>query len=184
MLPSTLLHLWDLTGVGPTDTDVPDWNTTFDPIGLILLARPKNYGYWCTPQNSLTFATTGGDGVHFGLVAINDEFTEKSPVVMTVPMCDTPNTIVGANLVEFLSLGCLFGYFALEQLIYDRQETLQELERCRFNPAYESDERKMLQTLSLAFKLSPWLEPEQRLEELEALYSGWLQIPIQEENSV
>ena len=114
---STLQQLWDLAGGDPDDTSC-DWNGTFDPVGLVLLAPPRNEGYWCTPTNSLTFAITGGDGVHYGLMAINGEFTDLSPVVMTVPMCDTPNKIVGANLKEFLALGCRYGYFALEQLVY------------------------------------------------------------------
>ncbi len=45
----------------------------------------RNFGYWCTPSNSITFATTGGDGVHYGLLDIGSGFNDESPVVMTVP---------------------------------------------------------------------------------------------------
>lgn len=174
--PSTLLQLWNITGRNLND-EGPDWNSFFDPIGLILLAPPRNYGYWCTPINSLTFAVTGGDGVHYGLLDVNGEFTDFSPVVMTVPTCDTPNTIVGANLREFLSLGCRFGYFALEQLVYQREDTLRELTLGRFDPEQGEDESRLLNNLTKAFNLKPWAAPRHRLEELEAVFGPRLQMP-------
>jgi hypothetical protein len=177
---STLLQLWNLAGGDPTDAS-SDWNVTFDPIGLILFAPPRNEGYWCTPLNSLTFATTGGDSVHYSLLATNDEFTDLSPVVMTIPMCDTPNMIVGANLEEFLALGCRFGYFALEQLVYKRHATLQELALARFDPETGQGERLLLQRIASSFNLVPWTNPESRLAELDMLFTSSLQLPPENE---
>jgi hypothetical protein len=178
-IPPTLLQLWKFAG-NDSSASNSDWNLTFDPIGLILLTPPRNYGYWCTPTNSLTFATTGGDGVHYGLLATNGEFTDFSPVVMTVPMCDAPNTIVGANLREFLALGCRFGYFALEQLIYRRKETLLDLKNARFGPEIGIRERGLLVQLASAFEVLPWTNPEQRLSELDVLFTSTLQLsPIE-----
>ena len=180
-LPTSLLKLWELAGGDPLDPAC-DWNSAFDPIGLTLFAPPRNNRYWCTPTNSLTFATTGGDGVHYGFVAVNGEFTDFSPIVMTVPMCDTPNVVVGANFREFLALGCRFGYFALEQLIYHRDETLSELALGRFDPEASESARALLQKVSDAFALSPWQTPGQRLAELEA-HAAQLQLPPREEHA-
>lgn len=173
---STLQELWSLAGGDPTDAG-SDWNDAFAPVGLILLAPPRNYSYWCTPLNSLTFATTGGDGVHYGLLSTDGEFTDSSPVVMTVPMCDTPNTIVAADLREFLALGCRFGYFGLEQLVYDRHATLQELELARFDPDASQGERMLLERIASTFKLEPWVAPARRLDELHAMFASAVRLP-------
>lgn len=176
VISSTLQKLWILAGGDSTDAG-SDWNETFDPVGLILLAPPRNYGYWCTPLNSLTFATTGGDGVHYGLLSTNGAFTDFAPVVMTVPMCDTPNMIVAANLKEFLALGCRFGYFGLEQLVYDRYATLQELDLTRFDAEAGQRERVLLQRIASAFNLEPWATPERRLEELHTMFASAVELP-------
>jgi len=181
-LPSTLLRLWSLTGRSPLDP-AANWNHFFDPIGLILLAPSEKNHYWCTPINSLPFASTGGDGVHYGLVSDGDGFTDFSPVVMTVPMCDTPNLIVGANLREFLSLGCRFGYFALEQLVYDREHTLKEIASGRFDPEQEERERRLLRQLTEAFNLKPWSNPATRLGELGLAFGSTLQLPHTSESA-
>lgn len=180
---STLRQLWSLAG-GDPDSAGSDWNTTFDPVGLILLAPPRNYDYWCTPLNSLTFATTGGDGVHFGILAVDGEFTDFSPTVMTVPMCDTPNVIVGANLKEFLALGCRLGYFGLEQLVYNRRATLRELELTDFDSEIGQSEKTLLRRIASTFNLEPWARPEQRLEELQALFSSAIELSPEAESVI
>src|SRR5688500_10275155 len=91
-----------------------DWNPFFDPIGLILRVPPAYGGYRCTPTNSLSFATTGGDGTHFSFLRLAERCDDECPIVMTVPMSSSPNVIVGVNLREFLALGCRRGYFALD----------------------------------------------------------------------
>lgn len=75
-IPSTLvkrmndLHqLWKLTGEDITEYS-EDENHYYDPIGLILFKDVACWNYWCTPTNTLTFATTGGDGVHYGILRI------------------------------------------------------------------------------------------------------------------
>src|SRR5688572_18028969 len=51
-----------LNALTPSPWGGGEWNTFFDPIGLVLQLPPTNWEYWCTPKNSLTFATTSGDG--------------------------------------------------------------------------------------------------------------------------
>lgn len=55
-----------------------DWNAFFDPIGLMLRLPPVNGGYWCTPMNSLSFATTGGDGTHGSLGRLRRSVSERN----------------------------------------------------------------------------------------------------------
>lgn len=165
--PSLLKSLWDLAGGDPLNA-TDDWSETFDPIGLILRAPPQHGGHWCTPTNSISFATTGGDGVHYSWVTLPDRDPDFCPIVMTVPMCDTPNVIVGANLREFLCLGCRFGYFSLEQLVYSRTSTIAELVTGQINPEWESTERALADRLRSTLGLAPWKDPGARLKELEA----------------
>jgi hypothetical protein len=178
-IPSTLRQLWKLAGADPLGVG-SDWIGAFEPIGLILLSPPRNRGYWCTPVNSLAFATTGGDGVHYSLLSVEGDITDFSPIVMTVPMCDTPNVIVGANLREFLALGCRFGYFSLEQLVYQPERTLEALNTQRFDPEAGGTERALLHKISSHFSVTPWADPRQRLRDLAALHGDALVLPPQD----
>ena len=168
-MTDTLRSLWQLSEI-QLDSDAPTWNGYFDPIGLILHGKLENWEYWCTPRNSITFASTGGDGVHYGLLDIGGGITDGSPVVMTVPMCDTPNTIVGESLLDFLSLGCRQGYFTLEQLIYQRERQLAALDTGDFDPDSTKEERDMLESISHRFDLLPWPEHCGRVEELQGRF--------------
>jgi len=161
--------LWELTEI-QLDDDAPEWNGCFDPIGLILHGKLENWGYWCTPSNSITFASTGGDGVHYGILDIGAGFTDSSPIVMTVPMCDTPNTIVGESLLDFLALGCRQGYFTLEQLIYRRDRQLAALDSQDFDPEATNEERSMLESISQRFALAPWKDHASKFEALQGRF--------------
>lgn len=91
----------------------------FDYAGMIP-ANDKSSRYDCTPLNTLVFAHTGGEGVHYSLLKISGSI---QPIVMTVPMnfgnsLKGYNRILGENLNEFLSLGYYNGWFSLEQLCY------------------------------------------------------------------
>jgi hypothetical protein len=183
-IPNTLRQLWQLAGADSQDPD-PDWDTTFESIGLFLTAPPHHGGYFCTPVNSLEFASTGGDGVHYSLLAIEGAYSDVSPVIMTVPMsmCDTPNLVVGENLKEFLALGCRFGYFCLEQLVYDPDATLAELETRRFDPDIGETERLLLNKISSHFNIAPWADPRRRLQELASRYAPSILLPPRDGHS-
>jgi hypothetical protein len=161
-----LRALWQLTEI-KLDSDAPEYNGYFDPIGLILHGKLEHWSYWCTPRNSITFASIGGDGVHYGILDIGDGFTDSSPVVMTVPCCDTPNTIVGESLIDFFALGCRQGYFTLEQLIYQREQQLAALDTRDFDPDSTEDERNMLESITERFELLPWDDHDGRLDQLQ-----------------
>lgn len=93
--------------------------------GLRVHDTCERWTYSSTPANSLTFASTGGDGVHFGLLQLASASTRNGPVVMTVPTASQPNHVLAGSLAEFLGLGCVHGWFSLEQLAYRPEYTLQ-----------------------------------------------------------
>ena len=85
-----------------------------DYCGLEPVRPMTHFGYFCTPKNSKTFASTGGDGVHFGFVDVQGANSDSGPIVMTVPMAETNNVIVAEDLEEFFCIGYFVGWFALE----------------------------------------------------------------------
>lgn len=148
----------------------------FESVGLILVT-PRREEYWCTPTNSVTFATTGGDGVHFGWVDLPGRPIDAAPIVMTVPMADTPNLIVGQDVREFLCLGCRYGYFALEGLVHDPDGTLAEIATNQIDPERSDDDVALLTMLSTEFDLAPWPDPARRLQDLQVRYLPMLEVP-------
>jgi hypothetical protein len=146
------------------------------PIGLLL--HDDVGGYWCTPTNAVGFASTGGDGVHYSLLRLPDRPEVDWPVVMTVPMqSDLPNLVVGSSLQEFLALGCFYGYFALDALVYaERDQTIAELERGA--PLQDSwpEKERLLSALRERFTLEPWRGVGGRLEQLQREYGPLLEV--------
>ena len=125
-------------------------------IGLFLHDPPKNAGYRETPVNSVTFASIGVDGAHFGSITDGCEVTPESPVVLTIPMnFDEPNFIVGESLYDFLCLGCRHGFEYLVNLEVDVDETRGYYANA---PSDHLDDRasKILQLLRSELSLQPW----------------------------
>lgn len=115
-------RLWaladNLTTSGRTKAEL------FGECGLYLTRPLVRFDYFCTPLNTLTFASTGGDGVHYGLLSFSGVPSDQIPIVMTVPMSDQNNIVVAETLEEFLGLGYYVGWFSLEQLAYDFDEAI------------------------------------------------------------
>jgi hypothetical protein len=148
--------------------------TFFDTECGMFLYRPPlpNEDYSCTPRNTKTFASTGGDGCHFGFLLTDGEWTGQSPVVMTYPPpARANNVVVGEDLREFLCLGINIGYFCLEQLALRPERLLGEYpDPGEFAPWVEERERELLSALAERFCLAPWAQPAQRLQELQERY--------------
>ncbi len=155
--------------------DDPD--LVFFPLGLRLHGRHGGQGDDdATPANSTTFASTGGDGVHFSLLHATTTMPGAAPVVMTVPMqFDAPNHVVGASLREFLALGCRTGYYHLERLAYGwgRQEEANHLERGEWagvgwdGQSEETTVLALLAAVTQELHLAPWPNVAQRLAKLQ-----------------
>lgn len=143
---------------------LPDAADVLEAIGLMAIFPPRRLEYRTTPKNSLTFASTGGDGVHFGvLVDSAGVVPDVAPIVMTVPMMfDRPNVIVGGSFHEFLRLGATCGYFCLEDLAYHPERAGGLLSR-------ESDSEELTSFVD-HFQLRPLEHPVERLAQLERLW--------------
>jgi hypothetical protein len=162
------------------------FQSDFDPglgrVGLIMKTALKHREYdWCTPVNCWTFAATGGDGVHFSLLARREVIWEDAPVVMTTPAAGGGvSCVVGENLFDFLCLGSTRGYFALEQLVYESAMAL----RAYTDPAWRSsdrftvaqDEQRILDFLTERFRLRPWTCAD-HFYELQERYIRQLELP-------
>lgn len=139
-----------------------------EAIGLLLSGALEHSGYAEAPPESLCFAGTGGDGVHFSFLPASGLEVIDWPVVMTVPMqFDAPNLIVGANLREFLALGLNHGYFTLEQLAYDRTAALAELAQLPSRAGQPALVIQALGAIAACFAIAPWGEYQQRLAALQ-----------------
>jgi hypothetical protein len=161
----------------------------FDPICLILMKPLKQEQYDSTPINSKAFASTGGDGVHFSLIQENDEMSDESPVVMTVPMnYGNENLIVGSNVWDFLCLGCEVGYSFLELLSYGDSKSdeiywLTHPEEwftsLRSDPEPSLSIDIMMNLLALLrseFDLQTWEDIEEKLQSLGEEYFSLLEL--------
>ncbi len=153
---------------------------TFDcsEVGLILRAEDGPLEYALTPVNSDTFASTGGDGVHFGFLVIEDRRPEDFPVVMTVPMSGMSNHVLGENLYEFLCLGCTYGYFALEQLAYDPGRAIMEVQSGEHacGGAVDPIKYEMLSEIRSRLSLKPWTNVRDRLRQLQRTWKPFIRL--------
>ena len=172
-----LLRLWRLADTLPRPKGRAK-DATFEPIGLILERPLQRAGYDTTPPNTLTFARTGGDGVHFSFVLREGEVHAASPIVMGVPMhSKRPNVIVGRDLLDFLALGVGCGFFDVER-IADEPDAF-----CDLYPSSRQSAAQ-LRHIRTAFGVAPWTNPKERLAELRALESlleAPLSLPDEEE---
>jgi hypothetical protein len=143
-----------------------DWPSVLGDAGLFLLDPPRRAYYDVTPRDSVTFAYTGGDGVHFGVLCAPeapDADPDDGPVVMTVPMGRAKRIVLAGSVGEFLSLGASDGWFGLEQLAYDPARVHA---RHAAGGAADPDAAELLDRLGLA----PARLDAARLEALAARY--------------
>lgn len=149
--------------------------------GLDLRDPPETEFYPVTPVNCLTFACTGGEGVHFSFLVESGRIDDDSPIVMTVPAAQGESYFVGENLYDFLCLGCAHGFFALEQLAYEPALTLRaytdppSTPSKRFESSLDDHAKGVLRCLRERFDLAPWTRPE-RFAALQDLYRDRLEL--------
>lgn len=141
-----------------------------------------------TPLNCRTFADTGGDGVHFSFLLMGNTIRESCPVVITVP-CMVSSFVVGESLFDFLCLGAHRGYFALEQLAYEMELTLEVFTDPDWQPTkpwhdsvglvLNEEKQRLLAFLRSELGLRPWSNVA-RFTELQERYAGSLELPSEE----
>lgn len=174
-MASTLERLWSLADklAAAAETKRTGVNV-FDPVGLLLERPLERNTYEETPLNTLCFARTGGGGVHFSFLTDDGAVSDESPIVLTIPMDEDHNTIVGENLLEFLSLGCVDGYFRLEMLPGNRDELIENLMHGKRAEMHEY-EHQLLKAIRDEFDVRPWPDIRTRLSELKQKYRSTLQ---------
>jgi hypothetical protein len=145
-------------------------DSVFDDCGLLLQRPLKRWEYFCTPANALTFASTGGDGVHYSFLQLPGVSIEGQPVVMTVPMADRHNVVIAESLGEFLGLGYFVGWFGIEQLVYQPTEALAYLNQPDPDDWPEREELLEILRQDLAIRHVPLSLA--RIEQLEGKYIG------------
>ncbi len=183
IVPKPLSRLFELSKAISCDSRGDDMYS-FGDIGLFLHRAFDYPAYKYTPTNSVTFASTGGDGVHYGFLVGSKLDANDPPIVMTVPMnFDQPNVIVGSNLKDFLSLGCRAGYFSLEQLVYDPAGTILDLQTGEFYPDTTQHEIELLNLISAEFDVVPWRDPEKQLVELHSKFGASIELQDNEEGA-
>jgi hypothetical protein len=151
-------------------------DAALERAGLLLHRDLAHGGYDSTPRNSIAFAGTGGDGVHFSFALHDDRALEDSPIVMTVPMSfGHENLIVGENLRDFLAVGSGLSFFVLEQVTYDRPGFLDSY--AGGSKRYQPDDkaRALLARLALAFGVRPPVDLGTHLDSLHTRFSSWLE---------
>ena len=171
-LPRDFAELWTLAEDIARETG-GDPRYVFDPCGLLLERRPSPWTYFCSPRNALTLASTGGDGVHFGLLQLDEVAPERLPPVMTVPMSDARNVVVAESFAEFLGLGCHVGWFLLEQLAYDPAWTAEHYAKAEREPDCEA----VLKRIRAKLRLKPAPLQLDRIRQLQDKYLPLLQLP-------
>ena len=145
-----------------------------DYCGLEPIRPMKNFGYFCTPINTLTFAATGGDGVHFGFLKLSDKIPNDGPVVMTVPMSgDVHNVIVAENFIEFLSLGYYVGWFSVEQIVYNLDEAISYFSKQ--DDEISEEESNFLKMIHKEYSIKHFPLSKVRLEHLKSKYFNLLE---------
>jgi hypothetical protein len=171
-LPQHFTRLWRLAEEMARETG-GDPRYMFDPCGLLLEQRPSPWTYFCSPRNALTLASTGGDGVHFGLLQLEEAAPERAPIVMTVPMSDARNIVVAEGFEEFLGLGYHVGWFLLEQLAYDPVWTAEYFTRAEpDSPECEA----ILERIRTGLRLKPVPLDLDRLAQLKDRYLRLVQL--------
>jgi len=167
-VPESLTALWELAD-DIADRGVSDPLHALEPAGLVLIRPLERWDHAYTPVNSLTFALTGEDGVHFGFLTDDDDDLESAPVVMTIPdAAGSCNLIVAGDFDEFLALGAIAGWFTLGQFDDDLDDALETLATPDLDPWAEREQ--LLFTIREQLELEPMPLTLKRFEELQLIY--------------
>lgn len=168
---------WEKT----VDEDLPEWER---PSGLYLgILGDGNGGYSCSPADSVTFARTGMDGIHYALLTDfgTIENGEEAPVICVSPM-DFGNCarLVARNLREFFSLIFAGNELLLLNDFSSREGYLEAVRRERQSIAEENGDQRerRLRKKSLSksaierFGLTPFPDPYEYIRQIRAQREG------------
>jgi hypothetical protein len=177
-----------------------DFGGGLEWLGLIFseLTQLKNYGYYCTPTNTLAFARTGMDGEHFSFLVGEDGVNERSPIICTAPAyyndnpTDSCNVVVAENFLMFVRLWLRFGGYALVELVCNREQALEVYTTADWKPVEQSlrppdylrfdyipdDETQAVLDFALdALDLQPYIYTVDEFLALQVRYMSQLELP-------
>jgi hypothetical protein len=148
---------------------------------------PSEEGYyWCTPINCRVFAYTGSGGTHFSFLSLEGIVDETSPVIATLPSDLGCTVVVGENLLDFLCLGCLRGFYGIEQINHKPYHAV--FNSLIFQPSeaharagFETNAAKetILGYLRDELSLKPWSDVTSRLAFLDEKYGELIEYPTE-----
>lgn len=146
---------------------------------------PEEFGYdWCTPINCRVFASTGSGGTHFSFLTKDATVDESTPVIVTLPSNLGCTVVLGESLREFLSLGCLRGFYGLEQITttclqpyFNMRDFEPNAEDARYGFESNAGKEAVLRLLRNELDLEPWSNVSERLGQLEEKYAPLLEYP-------
>jgi len=172
--PSVLRGLRELDAEAARRFPDQDWfEKGLQSVALILLKKlVRGYYDWCTPKNCWTFATTGGDGVHFSLLERDGAIADDSPVVVTQPAEMGQSWIVGDKLHDFLCFGASWGFGPFETIGPHWRPTRSW--RKSWTP--QEEQQRVLDLLIQRFRLKPWGDAK-RFRALQETYLKELALP-------
>ncbi len=134
--------------------------------------------YDCTPLNTILFAQTGVDGVHFSYLEIG---LDINPIIITVPCAwgnkpNSYNCVIAETFDEFLGLGYFKGWYSLDGYFYDLEYTLEEygINQIKHNFT-NNNETIFIEKVISNFKISPKYLNTERLEYLQSNYFNRLE---------
>jgi hypothetical protein len=175
-IPPRLQKLYDAAALIGSRFD-RSLEAVLDPCGLILEKPPRENYYWCTPRTAKTFASTGGDGVHYSYLQISEASSGATLIVMTMPANDQLNFVVAENFDEFFGLGYHVGWFALEQIAYSPEWA--RLYFANEDPEARDEARARLAALRSELGIRYIPLNIQRIEMLTSRYGHYLQVPAE-----
>jgi hypothetical protein len=134
--------------------------------------------------------------VHFSFIASNGEADAASPVIVSVPNSGVDpadaNFVVGADLRAFLRFGFHRGFFALEQLGFHRDLTLEVYASAEWRPTeswhkavgfepLSEPARRVRDLLTARFELTPLSYTTEQFQELQDRYKPLLEYLSEDE---
>jgi hypothetical protein len=175
-MPTRLQKLYEAAAQIGTRFD-RSLEAVLDPCGLILEKPPRESYYWCTPRTAKTFASTGGDGVHYSYLQVSEVSPDETVIVTSMPANDQLNYVVAESFDEFLGLGYHVGWFALEQIAYSPEWALQHFANEDPETRHEAKARLAALRSELGIRYVPL--NLQRIEALTNLYAHHLEVPAE-----
>lgn len=147
-------------------------------IEFVPPGRFVNYGDWCTPLNTLSFAWTGGGGEHYSFLVAANRIDEKSPIILTAPSSGSLNLVIAPDFQSFLRAGLTRDFFGLSQFAYGGKEAFEVYGNDKWLPTKPSDysnafvpdavQKDVMEFVAQELKLEPYFFSEAEFYKMQS----------------